>query len=75
MKMIITVIIVSVLIFLVAGNVIRLLMWIKCHKAETCRDRECPWYPYCQKGQRTITNEDIEEVCKLIEEHKKKNNK
>ena len=73
MEMIITVVIfVGAFIFIIAGNVIRLLIWIKCHNAETCCDRKCRWYQYCQKGQETITIEDIEWVYRAIEEHKNK---
>lgn len=70
MEMIIAVVIIVAIIFIIAGNVIRLLIWMKCHNVETCGDRKCPWYKYCQKGQETITDEDIEWVRKAIDEHK-----
>lgn len=60
------------LVFVIVGNIIRILMWIKCRKVSRCPDNKCPWYLFCLKGHETITMEEIEEVCKLIEEHKKK---
>ena len=71
-RIIAVVIIIGAFIFVIAGNVIRILIWIKCHKADACCDRKCRWYPYCQKGQETITEEDIEWILKELDEYKNK---
>ncbi len=59
-------------IYLIAGNAIRFINWIKCRKVSQCRSTQCCYRRYCGNWIETYTQEDIDELYKMLEEFKSK---
>lgn len=63
---------ISVTVFLVVGNIIEFLYWIKCLRIKyPCYNKKCIYKNYCRKHIELITQEEIDKIAKLIELYKK----
>ena len=60
---------ISILIlgFLVIGNIIRIVYFIKCIKIKKCSDRNCRVNEYCPKYKFIWTDADIKEMQELTD--------
>lgn len=56
---------------MIVGNVVRFIMWIKCYRVKECDNRNCHWARYCDKYHRGITEEELDELEKLLEERRR----
>lgn len=53
-------------LYLIAANIIRFIHLIKCRKIKCCTSKKCVQRYMCQKWIETYTDEDIENLYKLI---------
>lgn len=56
---------------LVVGNVIRLIIWIRCFGKKDCNNQGCHLKYFCSKYQETITQEDLDCIAELLNEKRK----
>lgn len=68
--------------FTVYWNVVHLVCHCRCRKKRhnksinryRCNSESCRWSRFCSYWEKTCTPEEIENLYKLIEDYKKKNN-
>lgn len=56
------------LLFLIVGNIIRLIYFVKCIRIKKCSNRTCMVKEYCPKHETIWTDKYIEHLEKIIEE-------
>lgn len=61
------------IVFVILGNIIRFGYWIRCHKVKkSCYNKKCAYKHYCNKYVDWLTQDEIDELVKLIESYKAK---
>lgn len=55
-------------IIILIGNIIRLWYFVKCLKIKKCNNRKCKYKNNCFKYQDIITDEEKEELLRLLDE-------
>ncbi|MCM1064689.1 MAG: hypothetical protein NC420_09515 [Eubacterium sp.] len=56
-------------IFLITGNIVRFIYWLKCFKIKQCQNTQCRYRQYGSKWIETYSQEDIENLYKVIEQY------
>lgn len=56
-------------IFFIAGNAVRFAYWLKCFKIEQCQNTQCQYRQYCSKWIETYSQEEIDDLYKIIEKY------
>lgn len=56
------------LLYSLAWNTVRFIYFIKCLKITECSDSKCKYKHLCFKYQDIITDEEIEELLKLLDQ-------
>jgi len=49
-------------------NVVRFYYFIKCIKVKRCSNRKCRFNQYCYKYQEVLTEEEVDELNKMIDQ-------
>ena len=58
-------------VFLIASIIIRIVIFFKC-RVSLCRNRRCIFQIICWKYSSTATEEELDEVLKMVNDYKKK---
>lgn len=58
------------LIYLVVGNIIRFIYWIKFCKIKRCERMQCRYWQHCNKQMEQYTQEEIEYLYRIIKKFK-----
>lgn len=59
-------------LFVVVGNIIRFIYWIKCLKKQyPCYNKKCFYKDYCRKYIELYTQDEVNKIVKLLELYKK----
>lgn len=65
------ILLISFMAITVIFNIARVVYGIKCFKVSDCSKQNCRFKEYCNKYEPVWTDEDIENLEKLIEESRK----
>ena len=57
--------------YLIVGNAVRFIMWIKCFKVKECCNRKCINRMTCRKYRERLTESEQKELLDMTEEFKK----
>ena len=58
------------LLYSLAWNIVRFIYFVKCLKITECSNEKCKYKHFCSKYQDMITDEEIEELLKLLDQFK-----
>ncbi|MDE7322501.1 MAG: hypothetical protein K2N73_07155 [Lachnospiraceae bacterium] len=51
---------------IIVGNIIRLIIWIKCFKIKECNNDDCRICKYCKKYHYILTEEEKEKLRQML---------
>lgn len=57
--------------YLIVGNCMRFLMWMKCLNVNECYNKQCLNRAICYKYHEALTEEECQQLLKMIEDLKK----
>ena len=60
-----------IMAFIIIGNAVRFIMWIKCFKIKECYNRRCINNAACAKYSEQLTEDEYNELQSMIEEYRK----
>lgn len=64
------ILVVLFLVYLIVGNTIRFMHWIKFRKIKRCKRMQCDYWQYCDKQAERYTQEELEDLYRIIEKFK-----